>query len=47
MSMIADLHCHYPMHLLEEEAPHDVTQKALTQVKERSGLDKLRHWPSP
>ncbi len=42
MSMIADLHCHYPMHLLEEEAPHDVTQKALTQVKERSGLDKLR-----
>jgi microsomal dipeptidase-like Zn-dependent dipeptidase len=40
--MIADLHCHYPMHLLEKEAPPDVTLKPLVRVRHRPWLEKLR-----
>jgi membrane dipeptidase len=32
---IADLHCHYPMRLLTEEAKRDPAFKALTKIKER------------
>lgn len=40
--MIADLHCHYPMHLLEEDAPPDTGLKALVRVRHRPWLEKLR-----
>ena len=41
--MIADLHCHYPMHLLEKETPPDTALKALIRVRKRpSWADKIR-----
>ena len=33
--MLADLHCHYPMHLLAEE-PRDVTLEGMVRVRRRS-----------
>jgi membrane dipeptidase len=44
MSMpIADLHCHYPMHLLAEEVGrHDPALKPLTKVKKRHGWQKTK-----
>ena len=31
---VADLHCHYPMHLLPaEKHPHDVSEGFLTRLK--------------
>lgn len=40
---IADLHCHYPMHLLaEEEGRHDPALRPLKKVKKRHGWQKLK-----
>jgi membrane dipeptidase len=40
---IADLHCHYPMHLLAEEgARHDPALQPLAKVKKRHGWQKLK-----
>jgi microsomal dipeptidase-like Zn-dependent dipeptidase len=40
--VIADMHCHYPMHLLAE-APQDVTLEEMVRVRRRPRwLDKLR-----
>jgi microsomal dipeptidase-like Zn-dependent dipeptidase len=40
--VIADLHCHYPMHLLAEE-PQDPTLEGMVRVRRRPAwLDKLR-----
>ena len=39
--MIADLHCHYPMHLLEQ-GPREATLKALLRLSGRPLLQKLR-----
>jgi microsomal dipeptidase-like Zn-dependent dipeptidase len=40
---IADLHCHYPMHLLaEEDGRHDPALKPLAKVKTRHGWQKIK-----
>jgi microsomal dipeptidase-like Zn-dependent dipeptidase len=40
---IADLHCHYPMHLLAgEETPRDPALKALVRMRKRGPWEKLK-----
>lgn len=41
--MLADLHCHYPMHLLARE-PREVTLEGMTRIRRRPGVEKLRAW---
>ena len=41
--MIADLHCHYPMHLLADDAPPSDTYDRIVRVRGRPRwLDRLR-----
>ena len=41
--MIADLHCHYPMHLLGDDASPSVTYDRMLAVRRRPRwLDRLR-----
>lgn len=42
--MIADMHCHYPMHLLGEDRPASHTFEHMVRKRRPRWLDRLRAW---